>query len=144
MNILILIIFGVLGAVSTYYASERFDISAVRSSAILSLVIGLFFYLFPNLLNTFLTNNIPLVFFGTSFIGMVSPQINMGYKRLTIAGAIFPLLFIFKSDFFEGFGGALGALAFISLLATLGFSELIMNKRNILRSIIYIKNKVNK
>ncbi len=144
MNILILIIFGVLGAVSTYYASERFEISTVRSSALLSLVIGLFFYLFPNLLNTFLTNNIPLVFFGTSFIGMVSPQINMGYKRLMIAGAIFPLLFIFKSDFFEGFGGALGALAFISLLATLSFSDLLMNKRNILKSIVYVKNKVKK
>lgn len=144
MNILILIIFGILGAVLTFYASEKFKISAVKSSALLSLMLALFFYFFPSVVNSFLSKNIPLVFFGTSFIGMVSPQIKVGYKRLAIAGAIFPLLFIFKSDFFEGFGGALGALAFISLLATLGFSDLLMNKRNILKSIVYVKNKVKK
>jgi hypothetical protein len=64
--------------------------------------------------------NIPLVFIGTSFIGMVSSKVQGSYFRLAVAGILFSSVYINKSHFFQGFGGALGTLAFISLLTTMG------------------------
>ncbi|TXE07771.1 hypothetical protein ES711_10060 [Gelidibacter salicanalis] len=141
MNILVIAIFGILGAVATFYAHHRFNFSTVRASAMLSLAVALFFYGFPELLNAFLTKNIPVVFFGTSFIGMVSAKLKVGYVRLSIAGLIFSLIYLNKSHFFEGFGGALGALAFISLLSTMGFHDLLLRHPKIKNRLGLIRQK---
>jgi len=142
MNIFIIIISSLLGATLTFYVCQRFKLSAVKSSALLSLVVGLFFYCFPDLLNSFLTKNIPIVFFGTSFIGMVSSKIYVCYFQLLIAGILFSLIYSFKSDFFEGFGGALGALAFISLLITMVVFNLILRNTNIKEAILKVRNRI--
>jgi hypothetical protein len=119
MNDLILILIGALGAVLTFYVSESLKQGAVRASALLSLIVGAFFYTFPTALNLYLTQNIPIVFIGTSFIGMVSAQVTRSYRLLAIAGGLFGIIYIHKSQFFDGYGGALGTLACVILLLTL-------------------------
>lgn len=125
MNALILLATGALSASLTYRVSVKLKQGRVRASALLSLLVGLFFHLFPNVLNGQLTHQIPLVFIGSSFIGMVSAKLKMCYFWLAVAGSLFSTLFIYKDDFFQGFGGELGALAFISLLVTLLFSRMV-------------------
>jgi hypothetical protein len=51
---------------------------------------------------------------------MVSSKVQSSYFRLAVAGILFSSVYINKSHFFQGFGGALGTLAFISLLTTMG------------------------
>ena len=45
MNNFILIITGILGATLTHFVSEQLRQGAVKASALLSLLVGLFFYL---------------------------------------------------------------------------------------------------
>ena len=120
MNSFIILITGILGAILTYYVNHNLKQGAVRASALLSLIVALFFYVFPNMLSTYLTINIPLVFIGTSFIGMVSLKINYSFVIMAIAGFLFSVLYLQKNNLFNGYGGALGALALIALVIVLG------------------------
>ncbi|MEO2063243.1 MAG: hypothetical protein ABGW97_09695 [Christiangramia sp.] len=122
MEITILILTGILAAVSTYVLNNNLKQGAVRASALLSLLVGLFFYFFPDLFSEKLTQQIPVVFIGGSFIGMVSSRILSSYVLLAISGTIFSILFINSSRFFEGFGGGLGTTAAISLLVSLSLA----------------------
>lgn len=142
MNIVVIIISGILGATVTFYISDKLKQSAVRSSASFSLIVALFFHFFPEILNAYLSKNIPLVFIGTSFIGMVSFKVRGSYFRLAVAGILFSTVYINKSDFFEGFGGALGTLAFISLLTTIGVSDFILRSTKIKKGILKIRKKL--
>ncbi len=132
---------GILGATLTFYVSERYQLGPIRSSALLSIAVGLFFYSFPNIFNPYLTKNIPLVFMGTSFIGMVSAKSYGSYFRLAIAGTLFSIIYCNKSLFFEGFGGALGALAFISLLTVISVSDLIARKTKMKRVYVRVRRR---
>ncbi|REG85213.1 hypothetical protein [Winogradskyella sediminis] len=131
MNTFILIITGILGATITHFVSEHLRFGAVKASALLSLIVGLFFYAFPNVLNGYLTEHLPIVFVGTSFIGMVSAKTLKSYTLLAIAGALFTGIYITKSHVFDGYGGALGALAFIALVTTMGFAFVVSNSNKI-------------
>ncbi|GGG45980.1 hypothetical protein [Bizionia arctica] len=144
MNIFIIILTGVFGATLTFYVGSKLNQGAVRASALLSLIVGLFFYCFPVLLNEYLTNNIPVVFFGTSFIGMVSPKMKGSYLHLALAGMLFSIVYFNESMFFEGYGGALGALAFITLIATMGSAVLFSNNSKIGSRISALKKWMSK
>ena len=142
MNTFILIITGILGSTLTYFVSEQLQLGAVKASALLSLVVGLFFYAFPDALNMYLTEHLPIVFVGTSFIGMVSSKTLKSYTLLAIAGTLFTAIYINKSNVFDGYGGALGALAFIALLTTMGFGFLVSNFDKIKRKVALVWQKV--
>ncbi|MDN6290954.1 MAG: hypothetical protein ACTH5N_02635 [Psychroflexus halocasei] len=142
MNYVILIITGILGATLTYYVSEQLRLGAVKASALLSLVIGLFFYTFPDLLNSYLTEHIPIVFVGTTFIGMVSSKILENYTLLAISGSLFTAIYIAKNHAFDGYGGALGALAFIALLSTMGLAMAASHPNKIKHKLIVVWQKV--
>ncbi len=142
MNICILIITGILGATLTHFVSEYLRLGAVKASALLSLIVGLFFYAFPNVLNGYLTEHLPIVFVGTSFIGMVSAKTLKSYTLLAIAGALFTGIYITKSHVFDGYGGALGALAFIALVTTMGFAFVVSNSAKIRRKVVLVWEKV--
>jgi uncharacterized membrane protein YqgA involved in biofilm formation len=142
MNILVIIISAILGATVTFYVSDKFKQSAVRSSALLSLIVGLIFHFSPEMFNAYLSKNIPLVFIGSSFIGMVSSKVQASYLRLAVAAILFSSVFINKSHFFEGFGGALGTLAFISLLTTMGVSDFLLRSTKIKRGMSMIRKKL--
>ncbi len=87
MNDLVIVLTGVMGSVLTFYVSTQLKQGAVRASALLSLIVAIFFYIFPLILNSYLTTQIPLVFIGTSFIGMVSTKTNVKYFQLVLAGS---------------------------------------------------------
>ena len=144
MNYLIFILTGVLGAWLTFFISERLKQGPVRSSALLSLVVGLFFYCFPELFGAYLSKNIPLVFIGATFIGMVSPLSRGNYIRLALAASLFGIIYVNKAHFFEGYGGALGALAFIALLSSMGFSVIISRSPRLKKGIVKVRKKVSK
>lgn len=139
MNSFILIITGIIGAILTYFVSEKLKQGAVRASALLSIPVGLFFYFFPQLLDSYLTKNIPLVFIGATFIGMVSSEVKVSYIKLGLAGVLFSIIYIYNTNFFEGYGGSLGALALISLLASMGISVLFSKNEKISQFISKIK-----
>lgn len=125
MNEMVIVITGVVGVILTFFCSDHLKMGAVRASALLGLLVGLFFYVFPTIFSPFITKHLPLVFIGASFIGMVSAEVTKNYIKLAIAGGVFGLLYVFKSKFFDGFGGALGALAFVTLIMVLISSVLI-------------------
>lgn len=116
---IILIAVGIVSPMITFYANDRLRQGPVRSSACLSLIVAGFFYFFPGILNQTLVKNIPAVFIGGSFIGMASAKLVPSYLRLAFAGLIFTIIYLNTSHFFNGYGGALGTTASISLLVTL-------------------------
>jgi hypothetical protein len=120
MDIIILLISGVFGAVITFYLNNNLQLGGVMASAGVSVFAGAFFYLFPDLLNPHLTENIPLIVMGASFIGMATFRVIRNYWIIGISGFIFSVIFLLTGSFFEGFGGGLGTTAAISLGAAYG------------------------
>ena len=110
---------GALSAVTTFYLNAHLKQGAVRASAALAFVVALFFYVFPNLLAENLTKAIPAVCIGASFIGMVSEKVFKNFWLIAISGCIFSIIFLNTSNFFAGYGGALGTSACISLLTAM-------------------------
>lgn len=119
MEKLILILTGICGAMATYYVNTRLKQGPVRASALLTLPIAAFCYFFPEILSPYLTKNIPVVFIGSTFIGMVSAQKMSTYTGIAIAGLVFSVIYLNTSRFFDGYGGSLGTSACISILVML-------------------------
>ncbi|MBI6116536.1 hypothetical protein [Salegentibacter maritimus] len=122
MEILILFITGIISALLTYIVNNKHRQGAVRASAGLSLLVGLFFYFFPEIFSPYLTKNIPIVFIGATFIGMVSSKILSSYLLVGFSGFIFSIIYLNASPFFKGYGGALGTTASISVLVSLSLA----------------------
>jgi len=144
MNYFTITLTAIIGGTLTFFLSEQLRQGPVRASALLSLLVGLFFYCFPDVLSLYLTKNIPIVFIGGSFIGMVAPLKKGNYSRILMAGSLFGIIYINKGRFFEGYGGALGTLALIALLSAMGFSAIISRSIKVKKGIIKIKKKVLK
>lgn len=119
VNNCVLLITAAVAAMLTFYVNEHLKQGPVRSSAGLSLLVACFFHFFPHCLNAALVKNIPIVFIGSSFIGMVSAKLLSSYLKIGIAGIIFCIIYLNTSRFFNGYGGALGTTASISLLVVL-------------------------
>ena len=124
LEFLLLLIIGGGSAVATFILQVKCKQSPVRSSALVGVGIGLFVLMFPKLLSPFLTENIPLVCFGASFIGMVSSKVVSNHLLIGISGVVFTIIFFNTSSYFNGFGGGLGSAACISLLVTLSIPVL--------------------
>lgn len=122
MEISILFLTGIISAILTYVVNNKYRQGAVRASASLSLWVGLFFYSFPDIFNPYLTKNIPIVFIGATFIGMVSSKILPSYLLVGFSGFIFSIIYLNASPFFKGYGGALGTTAAISVLVSLSLA----------------------
>ncbi|MBO2545798.1 hypothetical protein J0871_15360 [Salegentibacter sp. BDJ18] len=122
MEISILFLTGIISAILTYIVNNKYRQGAVRASASLSLLVGLFFYSFPDIFNPYLTKNIPIVFIGATFIGMVSSKILPSYLLVGFSGFIFSIIYLNASPFFKGYGGALGTTAAISVLVSLSLA----------------------
>lgn len=118
MNSIVIIITGGIAALVTFYININLKLGAVKSSAGISLLGGLFFYFFPGFLNSELSNQLPAVIMGASFIGMASKKVISSYWVIGLSGLIFSIIFSYTSNFFEGYGGSLGTTAAISLCAT--------------------------
>jgi len=146
MNVVILLATGAFAAISTYFVNVKLKQGPIRSSAVLSLLVGIFFYIFPDLLSPYLTTNIPVVFTGASFIGMVSSVVVSNYLLIGTSGFIFSVIYLNASKFFAGYGGGLGTAAAISLLVAIGLpfvtrKNKISNGYLVLRKLIFRKKK---
>ena len=117
------LLFGILGAVIPYYLTRELGIEPVKASALPSLILALAFYFFPQILSESLNFHIPVVFFGASFVGMVSKKILPYYLEVAFAGIIFSMLYLNASSFFNGYGGGLGTPACISVLSIYGIKK---------------------
>lgn len=146
MTVTIYIATAILAAMLTFYVNHHLQQGAVRSSALLALIVALLFHFFPDILSASLTKNIPVVFIGGSFIGMASKKVVDSYLKLAISGLVFALIYINTSNFFNGYGGALGASAGISLLSVLSLPFFSLKKHLTngilqLRKVIFRKYK---
>ncbi|WP_010228235.1 hypothetical protein [Gillisia marina] len=120
MDNLFIILTGIIAVIATFYVSTRLNQGAVRASAGLSLTVALFTLIFPDLFSNYLLVHIPIVFLGASFVGMVSKELISNYWVLGLAGLLFSMLYLNTGSYFEGFGGALGTTASISVVLILG------------------------
>lgn len=129
MNIELVLVFcsGCFSAILTYVLNNKLNLGAVRASALVGCLAGGFVLLFPHVLSDYLTHTLPLVFFGASFIGMVSSEVLSNYFLIALSGGIFTCLFLNSSRLFHGFGGGLGIAACVALLITLAI-PVIVNK----------------
>jgi len=128
LEFLLLHIIGGGSAVATYILQIKFKQSPVKSSALLGVIVGLFFLIFPKLFSAYLTENIPLVCFGASFIGMVSSKVVYNHIQIGVSGVVFTIIYLNTSTYFNGFGGGLGSTACIALLVTLSIP--VLKKKN--------------
>ncbi len=119
MEKFILVLTGMCGAMATYYVNTRLKQGPVRASALLTLIVAAGCYFFPDVLSPYLSKNLPVVFIGSTFIGMVSAQKMSTYTGIAIAGLVFAAIYLNTSKFFDGYGGSLGTSACISVLVML-------------------------
>ena len=120
MNEFILFITGGVGAVLTYVVAHELKQGAIRASAGLSLVVALFFYVFPDLIPPSLSVEIPLVFFGASFVGMTSHLVVKEKWLIFLGGVIFSGIYLISGEVFVGAGGKLGTAACLGSLVVFG------------------------
>lgn len=137
----ILFLAGGLSSIITFVLQVNFKQGAVRASALVGVLVGVFVLIFPNLLSPYLTKNLPLVCFGASFIGMVSSKVLSNYFLIGISGMVFTFIFLNTSSYFEGFGGGLGSAACIALLVTLSF-PILRKKRGISNGLIQLRDQM--
>lgn len=137
INVIILLL-AVSSAVCTHLLHVRFKQGPVRASALLSLVVGLIFYCFPNWLSPDLSKHIPLVVIGASFIGMVSSERLANMLGIVIAGLLFGLIYVHTSRYFDGYGGALGTAACIAVLVCMAIPHL-SSKRKLTVGVLQLR-----
>ena len=129
LQFIILLLCAVAASLLTYEINVRFKQGPVRASSLIALLVGGFFYFFPDLISEFYTKNIPLYVIGGTFIGMVSSTINISYFSLIFSPILFAILLHYTSKIFNGFGGALGTTACIALMCTMAFPIITKNKK---------------
>ncbi|GAA0878240.1 hypothetical protein GCM10009119_12080 [Algoriphagus jejuensis] len=116
----------VFSAISTYWLHTRFSLSPILASSAVTLIVALA----VQPLNTSeWVQAIPYAAIGGSFIGMSTKKNIKGFESVLLAALIFGLIFIHSSKFFEGFGGALGTSACISVLTAISWRKLIKRTR---------------
>ena len=125
MTELVLIFSGGIGALLTYVVAHDLKQGVVRASAGLSLLVGLFFYAFPDLISPRLTIDIPLVFIGASFVGMTSSALVKNRLLILLGGLIFSGIYLISGEVFVGYGGKLGTTACISSVIIFGLGSLL-------------------
>lgn len=117
MDLILSILTGAFGAWLTYKVAQFPKMGAVRSSALLSLLVGLLFYTFPTGKEYEL---IPTAFIGASFVGMTSVNRISSSLQIFLVGMLFGGIFHYLVPSHTGFGGTLGASACLAVVAMLG------------------------
>jgi len=98
-----------LGAFLTFYLAKHNRFDGIRASASLSIIA----YLILSALN--LNPDLySVVFFGGTFIGMSAPY-RFGIYTVASSSILFSLLFEYLVPKLDGYGGALGISAFLSV-----------------------------
>lgn len=95
----------------TYTLIHKYHWNIIRASTAPTLIFTLIFQAMG------LSNSYHALFFGATFIGM-SNENRLGKLEVLFSSLLFVLIYATLIDFFQGFGGVLGALAFFSSSAT--------------------------
>lgn len=120
MMLLSVLLVAALGAELTFYLIHQKHISTVRASSGATLV----FALLALVIQIPFGNVLPAAFFGATFVGMTDKS-RLGAKRVLAASVIFGLIYTFLIPLAQGFGGGLGAAAFVSISIVYSASKLI-------------------
>lgn len=105
-----LVILFIIGAgLSTYALQRTFDMDAVSASALVGLVLALI-YPVPN-------HTIVVAAFCATFTGMVSPLKIKRYSDMLFLSLLTSVLYIAVFALFDGAGGKLGSIAFLSTVS---------------------------
>lgn len=109
MMLLGVLLVAVIGAQLTFFLIHKKHISTVRASSASTLIFAVAAWAlqFP------FGNVLPAAFFGATFVGMTDKS-RLGAKRVFAASLIFGLIYTFLIPLAQGFGGGLGAAAFVS------------------------------
>ncbi|MCU4926426.1 hypothetical protein OB905_10575 [Halobacteria archaeon AArc-dxtr1] len=110
----------VVGAVATVLLSVRLELGAVVGSGLVGVVAGAAFPLLAGELGA----TMAAVAFCASFVGMSSPERLPGAVGVAAAGGLSGVVFLAVTPAFEGAGGKLGTVAFVSCIALIGAIEL--------------------
>lgn len=95
------------GAIATFFLQKQGLSSVLASSLVglLGVLIGLLFS----------SDHLPAVIFAGSFVGMTSLSFGT-FPLVALAGIVAGFLYSISLNIFAGFGGRLGAIAFISTI----------------------------
>lgn len=108
-------VFAVAGSMISSLIHNQLGKSAVLASALPSLILAIIIdFLFPNL------GVYSGVFFTASFIGMSNKTVIPNWTISLIIGIILGIIFLLFLDFFNGFGGKMGLMAFASIMVSQG------------------------
>ncbi len=116
LEMVLIIIFAIIGALITFVISIRFEQGPVLASGLVGLISG---GVLP-VLFTDLGPTLAIVTFGASFVGMSNLKRMHEESLIIMAGLLFGLIYIFSAPYFGGAGGKLGTIAFASVLAASG------------------------
>lgn len=119
---MIYIFTGIVGAITTYLLSTKTNWGTVRSSAFLSLIVGIIFFKLDE--HQEFLREVPLVFIGASFIGMTSST-KLRLWGIFFAGTLFGVLYALIPSVHIGAGGTMGTAACVSVLFVYGITSLI-------------------
>ncbi len=119
----------ILSALLTQHIHIRFKQGPVRASAVVALFVAATLHFFPNLLSPFLTQHIPMVAIGGSFIGMATSDRLSTYLGTAFAGLVLGIIYLHTSTYFDGYGGALGTAACISVLVVMSIPYLTSKRK---------------
>ncbi|EJF52245.1 hypothetical protein SapgrDRAFT_0501 [Saprospira grandis DSM 2844] len=120
----LIFLISILGQNSSLYLQRYAHFSAVLASALPTLGLALFLLLLPQSLGNFWLEELPLIFFGASFAGMSQAHRLPNLPSQLVSALIFAALFFAQSQFFKGYGGALGTSACIAVLGSTALQEL--------------------
>ena len=123
INSIVLMGTAIFGAIFTSIVSIEWKLGVVRASALTSLIVALFFHFFPFLLSPYLTQHIPVIYFGASFVGMVLPSVHPSRIQTLISAFIYSIIYLNTEGVFMKYGGRLGASAFIAIAFTYGITS---------------------
>ncbi len=126
MLILFVLIASLAGASASFGLSHYAGWNKVLASALPSFLVYLVFKITGNGIDPQLTQMIPAAFMGASFCGMSAPPVIASYRSAAVSGIFFGLIFTSPVLLFNGFGGALGTMACISVFATAGLRRILM------------------
>ncbi|MDD3711894.1 MAG: hypothetical protein PHZ28_00175 [Candidatus Izemoplasmatales bacterium] len=108
-------VFAVAGSMISSFIHNQLGKSAVLASALPSLIITILIdFLFPNLAVY------SGIFFTASFVGMSNKYVITNWIISLIIGIILAIIFLLFLDYFNGFGGKMGLMAFTSIMISQG------------------------
>lgn len=111
LTTILIIIGGCLGALGTFQL-QKVGLSPVVASCVIGLLGALTGYLMKN-------EDLAMVIFAGSFVGMTTVSI-ASLPIMLIAGLACGILYVLTEPIFVGYGGKLGAIAFVSVAIVLG------------------------